>query len=468
MSRPRIKTGCAGLDEVLHGGFPANSLNVIMGAPGSGKTILAQQLVFANATPERPALYLTTLSEPLEKFFANSQEYSYFDSTKVGTSVHYEDLGQAVREQGYRAFPDLIGELLGQWRPKVMVIDSFKSLTELADSIQEHRTVLFDCASLLANFDCTTFLVGEWALDMMTQLPAFAIADSIIWLERRTVSSGQQRFLRVEKLRGSTSIPGIHAFKLGEEGIKVFPRILTPDVPPSYVPSVQRVHTGVIGLDAMVENGFWRGSTTLAAGPTGAGKTLLSLQFLHAGARAGEPGLYVGFQENVEQLRRATTGFDWDLPKFVSEGALELFYCSPVEIQLDEVAHEVLARVRSGKVKRIVFDALGDLKRRSLDNDRFVDYIYALSQWFALNDVTCMMTYELRELFEFHSVTNEDISTIADNVILMRFSPDRDMVRTLRIVKTRGSGHDQREHVLEISKQGVAVAGVHVDTRVAR
>src|SRR5688500_12120393 len=98
MSRKRLPTGIKGLDQVLSGGFPENSINVIMGSPGAGKSILAEQLVFANATRERPAVYFTTFSEPLEKFILNSQEYSFFKPDKVGVEVLYEDLGGPLRE----------------------------------------------------------------------------------------------------------------------------------------------------------------------------------------------------------------------------------------------------------------------------------------------------------------------------------------------------------------------------------
>jgi len=150
------------------------------------------------------------------------------------------------------------------------------------------------------------------------------------------------------------------------------------------------------------------------------------------------------------------------------EGLFELMYRSPVEMQLDEVAARIFERVREGKVKRIVIDALGDLKRRSLDNNRFADYIYALTQWFALKQVTCLMTYELEELFEFHSITGEEISNMADNVLLLRFTPEADMARTLRVVKTRGSAHDQREHLLELSRNGVSVGKPWKDLRQSR
>jgi circadian clock protein KaiC len=444
-------------------------MNVIIGSPGAGKSILAEQLVFANASKKRPAIYFTTFSEPLEKFILNSQSYSFFDPGKVGVEVLYEDLGKPIREKGYATLPDFIMEFVTERRPKILVFDSFKALTELARTPEEGRLVLFDLATLLANYDCMAVFVGEYARDAMTELPIFAIADSILSLQRHSLNGNDQRFLCVEKLRGSSSVPGLHAFSITSSGIEVFPRLLTPSSFTSYSDySDQRVTTGVRGLDPMVEAGFWRGSTTLVAGPTGSGKSMLSFQFLQQGALLGEPGLYVGFQENPVQIARITKGFGWDMEKLEKGGLFEIMYRSPVEMQLDEVAARIFERILEGKVKRIVIDALGDLKRRSLDGNRFADYIYSLTQWFALKQVTCLLTYELEELFEFHTITGEEISNMADNVLLLRFTPEAEMARTLRVVKTRGSAHDQREYLLELSRKGVAVGKPWQDSRQSR
>lgn len=456
MTIERLKSGNPNLDSVLHGGFLVNTINVVMGAPGTGKTILAEQLVFANATANKPALYLTTLSEPLDKFIQHGENYAFFDSTKVGESVFYEDLGVIVRERGIGKLPEIVTEMLAERRPRLLVIDSFKALTELIESPQLRRTILFDLASVLSAYRCTSFLIGEYSSEMLTDLPEFAIADAILSLIKKSTGVREQRFLRVEKLRGSRSIPGMHAFNISQDGIALFPRLLTPIISPDYKANPERVNTGITGLDEMVEKGFWRGSTTLIAGASGAGKTILGLHFIRAGAIDQEPGVYVGFQENPVQLSRIMRNFNWDAEALLKGDYFELMYRSPVEMEIDSVSAELFDRVRRGSVKRVVIDAVGDL-RKGTDPERLSDFMYALTQWFATENVTCMLLHEMHELFEVSHISDEEVSNMSDNIVLLRFTKDREMARTVRILKTRGSAHDHRDHLLEITDAGVLV-----------
>lgn len=453
----KIATGCAGLDEILYGGIPANTVSVIMGAPGTGKSILAEGIAFFNATEEQPALYLTTLSEPLEKFIFHGQHYSFFDPAKVGVSVIYEDLGMMVREGGVEKLPEIITDLITRHKPAFLFIDSFKGLNELIQLTSARRTVIYDLATMLAAYRCTSFLIGEYSETMTTDLPEFAVADVVLNLIKYSTNIREQRFLRVEKLRGSDSIPGMHAFSITKDGIRMYPRLLSPRIAPTYQPKVERVNTGIVGLDEMIKQGFWRGSTTLVAGPSGSGKTILSMHFIKEGANHGEPGLYIGFQENPAQMARIMLNLGWNATELLGNGNFEHLYRSPVEMQLDSVAAEVFERVRAGKVRRVVIDALGDLVRCSMDTQRFADFIYALTQWFAVENVTCMMTSELPELFEVHRISDEEISNMSDNLVLLGFTNGEEMQRTIRIIKTRGSQHDNRRHFFDITDKGAVV-----------
>ena len=254
----RIATGCVGLDEILQGGIPSNTITVLMGAPGTGKTILAEGLAFCNATEAKPALYLTTLSEPLEKFIFHGQSYNFFDPAKVGKSVIYEDLGISVRNAGVEKLAEIVTDMVGRYKPAFLFIDSFKALNELIESAHERRTVIYDLASVLTAYDCTSFLIGEYSEAMTTDLPEFAIADVVLNLMKYSTNVREQRFLRVEKLRGSASSPGLHAFSINEEGIQMYPRLVSPSMAPTYEPKVERVNSGIVGLDDMIEQGFVR------------------------------------------------------------------------------------------------------------------------------------------------------------------------------------------------------------------
>ncbi len=114
----RITTGNRQADEILGGGFPADSINVVMGQPGTGKTIFVEQLVFHNAGADRPILYLTTMSEPLPKVVRYLQQFPFFDESKIGSEIIYEDIGPELAKGGIDALVPRIQESVKSLGPK--------------------------------------------------------------------------------------------------------------------------------------------------------------------------------------------------------------------------------------------------------------------------------------------------------------------------------------------------------------
>jgi circadian clock protein KaiC len=275
----RIKTGNPQADEILGGGFPCNSINILMGQPGTGKTIFAEQLLFHNAKGERPLLYVTTLSEPMNKVVSYVQRFDFFDPGQLGGVIQYEDLGPALSEHGPGALTDWLKDAIKTRSPKVIVIDSFRAIHDLAMSTDDTRRFMSNIAGLLSAYDVTAFLLGEYTQDDIRQFPEFAVADAIVELARQPRSSRDERFMRVLKLRGSSYREGQHAFRITDAGLELYPRLVAPRVPEKYESSVDRIPTGVHGLDDILGGGLLTGSTTLVVGMTGSGKTTLALQF---------------------------------------------------------------------------------------------------------------------------------------------------------------------------------------------
>ena len=453
----RLASGNPQLDLVLGGGFPRHSANIVMGLPGSGKTILAEQVAFANGTAERPALYLTTISEPLSKVIGYLQELSFADVARIGTDVIYESLGEGLGD-GLQGLVEHVARLIETHRPRVIVIDSFKAIMELAAQPVAWRNTVFELASLLAAYDVTAFWIGEYDHSMIARLPEFAVADGILELRRVQSGSRDTRFLHVVKLRGSDFRDGEHAFTISERGLHVYPRLVGPAVAPRYRPDEERLQTGIAGLDALIESGWLRGTSTLVAGPSGAGKTMLGLHFLRHGAEQGEPGLLVNFQESPTQLVRGMLSLGWDVEALRRPDRLDVLYNSPVELQMDTIVEELLRRVQANGVRRVVIDALGDLEKSASDERRFSDYVYALTQEFAARRVTSLLMLEVPgDLQAGHLKTGRDVSYMSDNIVMLTMDLEPELRRTIRILKTRGSAHDGGRHVMRIGAQGMQV-----------
>ncbi|HET8538849.1 MAG TPA: ATPase domain-containing protein [Anaeromyxobacter sp.] len=452
----RLTTGSRELDAILGGGFPKNAIHILMGAPGTGKTILAEQLCFANASPDRPILYLATFSEPLQKLVGFLQEFSFAKPEKLGAEIVYEYVGEDVLTQLERV-PARVQELLALHRPKIIVFDSFKALADLMPDRSAWRRTLDAVGGMLTAYDTTTFWVGEYTAEMMSDLPEFAVADGIVDLTRKERGARDERFLRVLKLRGSGFLAGNHSIRLSGDGIEAFRRFITPAVPPDYRPILERLKTGIAGLDEMVATGWLRGTATLVAGPSGAGKTSVGMHFLKKGVELGEPGLLASFQESPTQLVRMMAHLGWEPEKLLGPARLDHFYTSPVELQIDTIASEIVQRVERNGVKRVVIDAVSDLEKGASDPHRYRDFLYSLTQTLATRNVTSMLLVETAGMFEEHGITGHEVSYMSDSILLLEMLLRDDLTRTIRILKCRGSEHDGRRHTLRITDRGIAV-----------
>jgi circadian clock protein KaiC len=452
----RLSTGNAELDTILGGGFPANSINILMGEPGSGKTVLAEAMVFANAIGDRPILYLTTLSEPLEKIVRYLQGFTFFDESKLSGAVVYDSIGAAVAEHGIAAVVPRLKEAILEHRPKMIVIDSFKAIHDLSTSIAEMRRMLFEMAGLLTAFETTAFLIGEYATDQVAAYPEFAVADSMLDLTRRKGGTRDERFIRVLKLRGSHYLEGLHGFEITSAGLRVYPRLVSPGTPPLYDTMRERVTTGVPGLDTMLRGGLPRGRSTFLVGPTGAGKTTIALQFALEGVRLREESLYVSFEENPTQLDAQIIALGADPAAARERGYLEFIYVSPVELRIDSIVTRMFQIIQKRAIRRIVIDAVGDLVVAADDPQRMHSYLYALMQHFAVKGVTSVLTFEASAAL---SELDSRMSAISDNIIHLAIHAGAQPRRSLRVVKARGVGHDlaTREFVIDASGGRVQV-----------
>jgi circadian clock protein KaiC len=273
----------------------------------------------------------------------------------------------------------------------------------------------------------------------------------MVLLARNRLGTRDERFLRVLKLRGSAYLEGLHGFRITDDGLEVYPRLVSPDVPPHYELRRERVALGIEGLTRLLGGGPYRGTTTLIMGPTGTGKTTLALQFVLEGLERSERAVYVNFEENPTQLAGQIASLGQD-PGLLRGRGLHLLYRSPVELQIDSIVSEIMECTERLGAKRVVVDAVGDLLLAASDRLRVHCFLYALTQQLAVAGVATVLTLE-------GTLTPGEggLSALADNVVVLGLENSGRARRTLQVVKARGIEHDLEVHELRISSKGVSV-----------
>jgi len=463
----RLGTGSPALDGILGGGIPTRSVTVVAGEPGSGKTVFTLQTLFHQARRGKKCLYFTTLSEPALKIIRYMQLFSFFEAGLTEERIVFVDLGAALRSGGAeKALLQMIQRVESE-QPGLVAVDSFKAIHDLLPSASESRTFVYDLAVGMAGWGATTLLVGEYTAEDIGVAPEFAVADGIVRLtnERQELTTARQ--FEVLKLRGANYVTGRHFFEIGADGLVFYPRVRGPELtgePPFDL--ADRVATGVAGLDALLLGGLPRTSATIVEGGTGTGKSLVGLHFLLEGALRGEPGILFTLEETPEQIRAVAKSFGWDLAPLEADGRLVISYTSPVELFSDRFLHEALRHVARVGARRAVLDSVTSLSLGVPSPRRFRELVYALTKHFRAAGVTPLMTMEVAELFGSVKLTGHGVSSIADNVIVLRYvEVDGHLDRATFVLKSRGTGHTTELRRFRIDDRGAHVGEPFKDLR---
>ncbi len=454
-----LATGVPGLDEVLGGGLPELSFNLIAGDPGSGKTTLAMQVMFANATVARPGLYLTLLGEPSLKMLRYQQQFDFFDASRIGSEVHFLNLSEQVLAGDLKAVLARIVEEVGRLHPGIVVIDSFRTLARTDPGAQvtdpELERFVQRLALHLTSWEITSFLIGEYTEEEFRN-PVFTVADGIVWLTQATHRNSVVRKLQVLKMRGRAGMPGLHTIRITDKGVQVFARIFERSAGVR-AKTDRRLSTGVPGLDEMMGGGIPVGGSVVLAGPTGTGKTTFATQFVAAGIRQREACVIAVFEEHPEDFLERATSYGVDFREAERQNKLRIIYLRPLDLSVDETLEEIRVAVKEVGATRVVIDSISGFEMALAPSFRedFRESLYRLVGALTGLGVTMFMTVEVTE-HEGLQFTNNRVSFLTDVIIIQRYVEIEGQLRkVLAVIKMRGSSHSGDFRAYEITGNGV-------------
>ena len=459
----KLPTGVPGLDDILGGGIPEFSINIIGGSPGCGKTTLAHQTVFANATPERPAIYFTILGEPVIKMLRYQQQFSFFDQSKLNGTVLFSNLSDIVLEQDLNAVLDEITKQVSAANAGIVIVDSFRTLARKATSDVGEAKVqsfLHRLAQFLTSSEVTTFLIGEYYEEEIRDNSLFTMVDGILWLSQVAERNSVVRKLQVIKLRGQATVPGLHTIRIDDNGLQAFSRTLGLIGNKNKSPDRRQLSTGIRELDQMLGGGILEGDSVLIAGPSGTGKSALATQFIADGLHHGEPGIMAIFEERPEGYTQRADNFGLHLKAAEEKGVLEILYLRPLDLSVDETMFAILDAIKRVNAKRLVIDSLVGFEMALAPSFRadFRESLYRMIGALTGAGITIVSTVEIEDNFTSLQFSHYAISFLTDDIIRLRYVEiDGQLRKVMVIIKMRGGNHskDIREYI--ITDKGVVV-----------
>ncbi|HEY8855876.1 MAG TPA: ATPase domain-containing protein [Rugosibacter sp.] len=465
----RLKTGVPGLDNLLGGGLPEFSFNLIAGTPGSGKTTLAHQIMFALANPDNRVLFFTVLGEPALKMLRYQQQFPFFDIDKLNQSIRFVNLSADLLDGNFDRVLSRIAEEVKDYAPSLVFVDSFRSVVQSARQEEQGALGLQwfvqQLGMQMTSWQATTFLIGEYLLPEAEASPVFTVADGILWLSQSLHRNSMVRKMQVVKMRGQAQVPGLHTFRISDAGIQVFPRAIIQQAAAvkaaiKLSTGGKRASMGVPDLDDMLGGGVPVGYSLLVVGPSGSGKTILSTEFLAEGVRRGEAGVIAAFEKSPSQL------LNNKLNELIQAGHVGVIDTRSLDLSIDETLHDLIEMIDRMQAKRVVIDSLSgfELALAPEFQEDFRGSLYRMIAELTSMGITILMTSELEDRYTDLRFSPFGSAFLADAIIVQRYIEIAGRFkRVLSVVKVRGSEHSKDIRLFDITDDGINIGEVLSD-----
>ncbi|MBZ4370748.1 AAA family ATPase [Corallococcus interemptor] len=459
----RLITGVPRLDFITKGGLILGSSYAIIGPPGSGKTVLANQIAFQHVKNGGKALYVTLLSESHGRMLENLSQMTFYDDSVIPDRLQYLSGYRDLERDGLKGLLELLRKNAQAHGTTLLIIDGMDAAKEFARSDLSFKRFLQDLQTFSSILGCTTLLLSPHHEGEIH--PENTAVDGIFELSLWLHGPRAVRELIAIKFRGGPSLLGRHEVEISNQGMVIHPRTEVQFAHPAAEGREDRIRMsfGIPRLDDALRGGLLSGSTTLLLGAPGTGKTLLGLHFLLQGAREGQPGVYFGFFETPPRLIEKAEGTGMgDLQKYVDEGLIEIQWQPPLEHNMDSLAEKLLERIEERKVDRLrlFIDGVSGFRSAAVYPDRLGRFFSALTHQLRMMDVTTLYSDETPLFSPGVDMPQPEAASTVENVILVRYVELRSQLyRLLSIMKMRESAYDSGIREFSISEQGIEVAG---------
>lgn len=455
----KLQTGVPGLDTVLGGGLPKGGLYLIQGLAGSGKTTLACQIGFNHAKRGDKVLVLTLLGESHAKMINHFSEFGFFDASLVGNQIVFFSAYASIKK-GLRDLLHLIVETMAEQKPRILIIDGFRSIRNGDASDLALAEFMHSLNSLVSSMGCTTLLLSPVEGNVTDN--ENTLVDGVLELGQCARGVSVIRELQVFKIRGSRHMLGKHVFELRDDGIVTYPRfeaLSGNDVAPPV--EAGRRSTGIPSWDQKIGGGVVAGSITCLLGSPGVGKTLMGLHFIGDGLKNGETCLVVGFHESPDTLIRKAQRIGIDMQGQLQSGKLQIMWQLPLEILVDDLSSRLIACVREHKVSRLLIDGLEGLSNLIMHPERARPFLIALTAELRRQGVTVFITEQLHYFRHVAPAAEPSSSSLYENIMLLEFFAVGDVNhRQVSIMKLRENEYDGANRLMTIDGNGIAIGDV--------